>query len=229
MIELKMPIDEVFFCDAGMEFPESYKYVKEMADKIFKKIGVKMTTIKSEYHTWDTIFYSKFGEMSKFAGQVRGFPFVNVKGCVYGRKLKIEPSYKYKKDGDIIYIGIAADESERVQKDTVALHKREKGTLKYPLVEWGWTEQECYDYCKKHDILNPLYKHFDRNGCWTCPHQSAKALYVLMKHYPDLWEKLKKYEADSPHGFKQGFSLNNFEKRAKAGKVRFKTRRELIK
>jgi len=45
--------------------------------------------------------------------------------------------------------------------------------------------------------------------------QSLKSLKSLYLHYPELWNKLKQYEKDSPHGFKPNFSLDQFENKVK--------------
>ena len=55
---------------------------------------------------------------------------------------------------------------------------------------------------EKKDMLNPLYKKFMRLGCWLCPKQNEDSLYILFRDYPELWQKLLKYEQDSPVSFK---------------------------
>jgi len=66
-------------------------------------------------------------------------------------------------------------------------------------------------YCKRAldamGMLNPLYGKFSRLGCYMCPKQSLEALIITKRDYPDLWEKMVKWEEDSPHGFKPEFKL----------------------
>lgn len=223
MKELGYPIDIVIFCDAGMELPGTH----ELIPKVEKFIGMSIKVIKSE-RRWDDVFYQK-RKTGKNAGKIIGFPYTITPGCEFGRILKIDPANKEKQKGDKVYLGIACDEAKRTQKEGKSLNKREKGTLIYPLIEWKWTEQICYDYCKKLGLLNDLYKHFDRNGCYLCPKQSRRALFMLYTHYPHLWQKLKKYEKDCPHGFKPNFTTYNFEKLIKEGKTRFKMEGKLIR
>jgi 3'-phosphoadenosine 5'-phosphosulfate sulfotransferase (PAPS reductase)/FAD synthetase len=64
-------------------------------------------------------------------------------------------------------------------------------------------------------ITPPLITKFKRTGCWLCPKQSKESLKNLYLFYPKLWEKLKQYEKDSPHGFKPNFSLKKFELKIK--------------
>jgi 3'-phosphoadenosine 5'-phosphosulfate sulfotransferase (PAPS reductase)/FAD synthetase len=100
------------------------------------------------------------------------------------RESKYNPINRLGKD-NIVVLGIAYDEQQRVQKDS---------TIKYPLIEWKWTEQDCVDYLNKKGLLNPLYMNFNRLGCYWCPKQGSGSLYVMWKNYPKLWEKMKEME-----------------------------------
>ena len=196
MIELDMQIDKIVFADTTLEFPEMYKYI----NKIEKHIGRKITRVrpkKSFYH-W---FYGKFTR-GKHKGRIRGFPYVVTHGYCC-RELKIYPMRDLQPTKDnIVYLGIAKGEEKRIQKNP---------NLKYPLLDWGWTEEKCLQYLKDKGLENPLYKHFKRTGCWLCPKQSQKSLKSLYLHYPAMWKHLKKLEHDSPHGFHPDYTLVELE------------------
>lgn len=66
----------------------------------------------------------------------------------------------YKSIGkDVIqYIGIAIDETVRVER-----HKDKPGIL-LPLVEVGWTEADCKQWCIDNDLLSPIYSTSMRGG-----------------------------------------------------------------
>ena len=195
MIELKYPIDEIIFCDTQLEYPEMYNWIKQ----IEKLIDRKITFVKGD--DWDKWFYGKWTRGKHF-GEIRGFPFVcGMNWCT--RELKHKPMENLREKGDIIYLGIATNESKRVQKNT---------KYKYPLIEWGWSEQDCIDYLEKKGLKHPLSK-FKRTGCWCCPKQNLQSLRILMTDYPKLWKKLKQYEKDSPRGFRPDIKLEEFEKR----------------
>lgn len=69
------------------------------------------------------------------------------------------------------YVGIAADEAHRFRD------------LHYPLVEWGMTEVDCLQYCKKHGFdWGGLYDIFRRVSCWCCPLQPLSELRKLRIH-----------------------------------------------
>jgi len=118
--------------------------------------------------------------------------------CWYSRESKINPLQKEMVDAKIIYIGIAKDEIERCSDDDF---------IKYPLVNWGWTEQDCVDYLNAKGLMNPLYTNFNRLGCYFCQKQNDMSLWVLWKTHPELWEKGKFWDKESRritnHGIKK--------------------------
>ena len=48
------------------------------------------------------------------------------------------------------YLGIAADEPERIARHT-------KDGFMLPLVEIGWDEAYCRKWCEENDLLSPIY------------------------------------------------------------------------
>ena len=135
MIEEKMPIDIILFCDTGLEFPEMNDHI----DKVEKYIGRKITRLKAEkdFMYWASehkrvIKSEKIAE-AKPGDIVTGYgwPTVFSRYCTRELKLNVIRDFKksLKKDYEIIeYVGIAVDELHRV-KD-----------LRYPLVDWNMTE-----------------------------------------------------------------------------------------
>ena len=55
------------------------------------------------------------------------------------------------------YLGIAADEPERIQR-------HDKPGFKMPLVEIGWTEADCRKWCEERGLLSPIYTTATRGG-----------------------------------------------------------------
>ena len=97
------------------------------------------------------------------------------------------------------------------------------GQLKYPLVDWKWTEQDCVDYLNKNNLFNPLYVNFNRLGCWFCQKQGEASLFVLFKNYPKLWEQMKWWDKESKrvsgHYIKGNYPLTYIEEDFKKGKI----------
>ena len=108
------------------------------------------------------------------------------------------------------YLGIAADEPERIKK-------HDKPGFKMPLVEIGWDEAYCRQWCEERDLLSPIYTTATRGGCWFCHNQGVDQLRLLRKNYPDLWQLLLKWDKDSPTTFKaDGHTVHDYELRFQA-------------
>lgn len=108
------------------------------------------------------------------------------------------------------YLGIAADEPERIKRHSVP------GKI-LPLVDIGWDEAYCRQWCEENDLLSPIYTTATRGGCWFCHNQGVDQLRLLRNNYPDLWQLLLKWDNDSPTTFKSdGHTVHDFEKRFEA-------------
>ena len=113
---------------------------------------------------------------------------------------------KAQKGADCIYIGIAADEPSRFHNLI--------GNKKSPLVEVGWTERQCREWCEVNGLLSPIYTHSARGGCWFCHNQGIQQLRLLRQHYPEYWALMLKWDNDSPVTFtSSGHTLHDYDKR----------------
>lgn len=108
----------------------------------------------------------------------------------------------------IQYLGIAADETNRISRHSV------KPNIVLPLVDIGWDEALCGLEAKYMGLLAPTYETGTRDGCWFCHNQSIDQLRQLRHDYPDLWALLLKWDSDSPVTFHaDGTMVHDFEKR----------------
>lgn len=106
------------------------------------------------------------------------------------------------------YLGIASDEPKRINR-----HK-DKTDVVLPLVDIGWNEEYCRQWCKENDLLSPIYTSATRGGCWFCHNQGVEQLRLLRKNYPEHWELLLKWDSDSPVTFhSDGHTVHDFDKR----------------
>jgi len=201
LIELNKKPDEVVFADTKLEFLEIYERVEKMK-VLCEKEGITFFWLKTKQN-FDDWFYGipLRGESGK-RGLIRGFP-LTLFPCWWSRESKFKVLDSFCKN-KIRILGIAKDEPKRIRK---------KEGYKYPLVEWGWSEKKCVDYLKKKGWFMEIDNRFRRTGCYLCPKQNKDSLRVLYQNYPKLWDKLKKYEKDSPQGFKPNFKLNEIEKK----------------
>ena len=109
--------------------------------------------------------------------------------------------------GCVQYVGIAADEIERLE--------RLDGANKIsPIALIGWSEADCMEWCANNNFRSPIYDYFNRGGCWFCHNQGVSQLRLLRKNYPELWQLLLKWDKDSPVTFKaDGHTVHDFDLR----------------
>jgi hypothetical protein len=116
--------------------------------------------------------------------------------------------YAERTKGSIVYIGIASDETARLEIEREE-YKR------FPLAEWGVTEAECLQGCYDFGFTwGGMYEHLDRLSCKFCKNNNLKELRNIRKHYPDVWEELKDYQSRTDRPYKgEGKSVFDLEKR----------------
>lgn len=180
---------------------------KAKADKIIKeRYGLTVEHYRAN-HCFESAFYRTRGDTgrkTKFPGKMYGWPMVRGQWCLQQLKL---PALNAATKGDVIqYIGIASDEPNRFHNLT--------DSKKSPLIEAGWDENYCRQWCEENDLLSPIYTTATRGGCWFCHNQSIGQLRLLRKSYPEYWDLMLKWDADSPVAFRpDGHTVQDFDKR----------------
>ena len=155
--------------------------------------------------TYEDVFYYVRGERSKRPGDIYGFPNASARGAWCTGELK-QRKLKETQRGCVSYLGIACDEPNRFGQLS--------DTKKSPLVEAGWTEADCRQWCEENGLLSPIYTTATRGGCWFCHNQSVGQLRLLRKNYPELWALMLKWDADSPVTFKaDGHTVHDYDRR----------------
>jgi len=211
--QLGWPLDRIIHAEVWAtdtipaDLPPMVEF-KAKADAIIKaRWGIEVEHITSST-TYDQLFHGivkkRRGGNTDRVGKIRGFPFV--KGAWCNRDLKVVALEKAQKGADCIYIGIAIDEPERLE--------RLAGNKKSPLEEAGWTEEMCWEWCVENDLLSPTYATATRGGCWFCHNQPVDQLRLLRKNYPEFWALMLKWDKDSPVTFKaDGHTVQDFDRR----------------
>ena len=72
------------------------------------------------------------------------------------------------------YLGIAADEPERIARHT-------KDGFMLPLVEVGWDEAYCRQWCEENDLLSPIYTTATRGGVLVLPQSTNRSAPIVEK------------------------------------------------
>lgn len=206
LIRRKYPFDEVVFFDTGWEFPVMYKHI-ERCKKICEEHGIKFVTLHPK-KSFDYLMFQKPVLERKSRKFHFGYSWCGG-SCRWGttEKNKALDAYAtYEKS--VVYIGIAADETSRLEK--------ERAEYKcFPLAEWGITESECLQGCYDAGFdWGGMYEYLDRLSCKFCKNKNLKELRNIRKHYPEVWEELKDYQRRTDRPYKgEGQSVFDLEKR----------------
>lgn len=217
-LEMGRKLDKIIFCDTLYEFPEMYDYLQKLNDYIKAKFDNEITFLKPEidmFHKWAFEYPIQKGEN---ICKLRGLPkAMGMDYCTRELKSNVTRDYvkklspqKFKND---VLIGYTYNEVERGRLSSLSY-----GVSVYPLHEWRYNEPECENFLKSRGIANPLYKHFERTGCYLCPKQNTKSLKALYENYPNLWQKCKDMERKASElncvtqTFKPLKSLSEYEK-----------------
>lgn len=209
MLEMNMQVDEIIFVkikatqEIDAEFPEMYDYINRINNYIKLKYNKEITVLIQEKSFEDYFYQVK--EKGKNKDKIYGFPYTLGGWCNDRLKLKVFRDYLKKQGNCCFYLGIAADEKDRI--------KRQKENIKMPLVEWGMTEKDCLEYLKEKKLENPLYQKFNRLGCWFCVKQSLDSLRILRRDYKALWNKLLEWQKDSETSFKINYTVQELEEK----------------
>jgi len=187
LLEEKKQVDEILFFDTGWEWSAVYAHVKKVEEYIRRPI-VWLTPEKS----FDWWMYEKPCAI----GNGKGFPRFNLRWCT-GVKQDTIRKYLTDKKPYINYIGFAKGEENRMKRYT------KDNTKRFPLIEWGMTEEDCLDYCKVRGFdFENLYQYMNSTSCWCCPLQPLTALRNLYKNFPDMWKELLKMQSKTKTPFK---------------------------
>lgn len=215
--ELGLPLDRIVHAEVWAtdtihaDLPEMVEF-KAKADKIIKeRYGIEVEHIRSnwsfESHFYQPHIYGNTKVKNPSKDGIYGFPIIVGMWC--NSRLKVSALSKAQKNATTVYIGIASDEPKRFHNLT--------GKKRSPLVEAGWTEKMCREWCEENDLLSPIYTTATRGGCWFCHNQGVEQLRLLRKNHPDLWALLMKWDVDSPVSFKpDGHTVHDFDKRFEA-------------
>lgn len=209
--ELGWPLDRIVHAEVWAtdtipaDLPPMVEF-KSKADRIIKeRWGIEVEHVRAK-RTYEKRFYTVRTEKAKKRpGLIYGWPF-SVTGAWCNSEVKMPPLKAIENGGNIVYIGIAADEPARFHNLT--------DTKKSPLVELGWTEADCRQWCEENDLLSPIYTTEKRSGCWFCHNQGVQSLRLLRKNYPEYWALMLKWDNDSPITFHaDGHTVHDYDRR----------------
>lgn len=209
MMELGMQIDIVLYCDTWMDFPAMYRHV-EKVKKIVEDAGIKFVTLKNPKSFKYMMLEHTVKRKKPIPGNRKGYSWPGSRSRWCTSKLKTDMLSKYKNAlieqyNVIEYVGIAADEQYRLEREQNKHHE-------HPLVDWGWNEAKALSFCyNKGFDWEGLYEHFSRVSCWCCPLQPLETLRKLRRYYPELWQELIEMDRATWRQFRPEFSVDELE------------------
>lgn len=204
MLERGMQVDEIIFCDTGMEFPQMYGHIDKVEKYIGERYGKRITTLKAKH---DYLWYMN-EKPRKDGGKGWGWASMVNRWCTAELKTRVQKSYSKQNEPYTSYIGIALDEPKR--------HQNIPASIRHPLFEWGITEKQALEYCKSHGFdWDGLYEKFRRVSCWCCPLKGIGEYRILYHEFPALWEKLKKMDERAWNQFRRDYSVIALEEKFK--------------
>ena len=210
--ELGIKIDRVIHAEVWAtdtipaELPPMVEF-KAKADRIIKeRWGIEVEHFRADV-TYEEQFYKK-RTRGKSVGQIYGFPVIRGAWCNDRLKMAAIKKAEATSENAVSIVGIAADEPVRIER------QRKKENVILPLVDLGWTEAKCREWCEENDLLSPTYTTEERGGCWFCHNQGVGALRRLRRDYPHYWRKLLAWEKDSPVSFRPDrHTVHDFDER----------------
>lgn len=173
LLEEGRQVDEILYCNTGMEFPEMYDHI----EKVEKYIGREITKLTPP-RSFEELLYKY------------GIPTPKVRWCTKSLKIRVIEKYLCGREYTQ-YMGFAVGEENRKAKF-------DSSKYLFPLIDdFHMTEKDCLQYCYERGFdWNGLYKKMDRLSCWCCPLQKISDFKVIYEDYPDYWNQLKKWESD---------------------------------
>lgn len=182
VLEKEMPLDEVIFYNSGMEFQAIYD-IRDRMKPVLEQRGIRFTEVKPDapflYDMLEKTINSRKNGFHHGYGWCGGL-------CRWGTTLKIKALDGHSPDAEVHYVGIAADEPDRLER------------LKPPKCS-PLTEADCLAYCYQRGFFWEengirLYNILDRVSCWCCKNKNRRELKNIYQFLPQYWKRLKELQ-----------------------------------
>ena len=176
----RVGVKKVVFCDTTIEFDETKEFIKSVEEFY----GIDIETVRAPV---------SFFEMIKHVG----FPSRIFRWCCDVFKFGPLSSYAIRESLYGFVTGLRAKESNR----RLNYEKFDNNPLVpvkqiNPIIDW--TNKDVWEYIKVNSLpVNPLYKLFDRIGCWCCPYRTESDWIKIKEVFPEKASVLYSMLAES--------------------------------
>lgn len=180
MQERGMRPDLIMFADTGGEKPFTYKHVSEVSEWCASVGFPAIVTVRSTGKTLEQDCIDRNALPSVAYG---------MKTC--SLRWKAQPQEKYLNSNEMAQavwaaggkvtkaIGFDAGEPQRAKDYT-----DDKYRSWYPLIEWGWSRDECVKAIARAGITQP-----GKSSCFFCPNSRPSEIGRLRETHQDLYER----------------------------------------
>lgn len=215
IIKHGLPLDEVVYCEVMFdenisgEYPAHADFIHNKAIPVLEVCyGLKVRVLRAET-TYKQEFY-RLRTKGRNVGTLTGFPTLWSPWCNgYLKRKPIKAYHKEQADTLHEYVGIAADEPERLER------LLQKPNTSAPLADFGITEATALEMCRDAGLLSPIYENQSRNGCWFCHNARIGEMRQLFVEHPELWAELHQLQTDAWNSFTKRNSVFDLEERFK--------------
>lgn len=212
LIRRKYPLDAVITVDLGAEFKSIYTALGQIS-ALCAIEGIPYKALRPEHDfRW---YFAEKPVREKSGGTHYGYSWCGGR-CRWGTALKRDLIARYYREtfpGEPIaeYVGIAADERERVSLE------RGQNIKIYPLILWGMTENDCLVMARRAGFRwregeTELYDVLERVSCFCCANKNLAECRAMIEHLPEYWQKIRDMERLTGKPFK-GLGTAEIEKK----------------
>lgn len=208
-VELGMRIDLVVFADVGNpadrtipgEWPSTYRHIEDVAIPFCEAHGIEFVTLSAETGYPVRGDYGSLYEYMRFPKEGRGIQVPvcskNKRNCTIMAKIERYEAYIRDRFGSVdavvTWIGFAANEMDRVEKDPNNGTDKSRRDNRYPLVEWNFCRCREEAYCRASGYPVPR-----KSACVFCPMGTRTDWQNFARELPEQFALIAQLEADKP-------------------------------
>jgi len=175
----RMGFRKAVFADTTIEFEETKQFIGLIESLYCLKIDVVRAPVD-------------FFEMVNHVG----VPSRRLRWCCDVFKFGPLAKYAFQNNLDGFITGLRNEESTKRRSYNAIDHNPLLPVKQVnPII--NWTDQDVWSYIKKNELpVNPLYKYFNRLGCWCCPFKSDDEFTKIAELFPEKREKFRRTLTD---------------------------------
>ena len=190
MFEKGVPVDLILFADPGSEQPYTYEYLPIMDGWLARH---RMPCIQTVYCTDRNGDRLTLEQECLCSGTLPAIAYGYKK---WSLKHKAAPQDKFcnhyppcreawaRGEKVVKYIGYDVDEISRRENAREQDEADPKYTKVYPLMDWGWTREDCVAAIQRTGLPLP-----GKSSCFFCPSMKKKEIRTLYHRHRDLYER----------------------------------------